>query len=262
MIHLHNLAILAALVLPAAALLRAQQADPRVYGGFGSGVWIALPSGHGVRVVVDPPVMPGGPGTVPGSHGEDNGWNHSTGALFHSNSTTSISLASSTFAKLQTVTVRVDPAPNEKHWEAQGSAKVGGVVKARLIHAIGTCHAAASSKTAVIYGGESPTAKDQEAVALAEAGNASIGAQLQIAGFGAGFSTTYAVAGSSESIRALADPKTGRMDRSNSAIIDYTQKGDMAGSVRAGTTGTVATVDLTAKAKGSATISFFLVNGP
>ena len=227
------------------------------YGGPASGGFIYAPKGTKLTVVVDPPVLPGGPGTAPDQSGELNGWNGSQSSLSGSNdSTTQTSANSKSFAKLQTVKVSVDtPAPHERRWECQGSAKVGGVVKAILTDAHGTCHAAGKSKTQVVYAGAKVTAEDQEAIALAHQGSGNVGVTIWVLGV----QVTYDAAGSSDSQKALADSDVGSQLPATSAVIDYVQKGDMAHSIQAAIDGATAKAETQVEAKGSAVVTFVLV---
>lgn len=235
------------------------------YGGTDSGVWVHFPTPGALPVtIIDVPVMPGGKGTEPGSFGEigNDHWNHSKSTLTSTNSTTTIIADTKTFAKLQTVTVSMPTPPNEKHWEAQGKAVVGGRVSASLEDAHGTCHALASSKTAIVYGAVAVESLSVQGVALAHATSTHVGASVEIGRFGGvGFSISYAAAGTGEQDKALGDQKTGVQSRADQAIIDYTQNGDMAYAYQAVVGGPNASCALSADPKGSAVVTFILVNG-
>ena len=243
----------------------AQSPSGNRYGGAASGVHITLPANAGgVSVVVQRPVLPGGRGTKPDNSSQElGGWNGAVAALSGANPSSSPEASARAFAKLQTVRVDLlQPAPPEHHWETQATAAVGGSVSAHLQDAHGSCHAAASSKTSVVYGPEQKAvASDRQAIALVHQGSALVGAELSILGCGAEFTTTYATAGTSASIQALADADTGNRCRGSSAVIDYVQKGDMAYTVQTAAGGGVAKAALEAKTLGSVDLHFFLVSG-
>jgi len=184
------------------------------------------------------------------------GWNGSTGSFDVTNPAATDVDGAKAYGKLQTVTVKMDPPPPDTHWECTGAAKVGGFASAQLISAYGHCHAAAESKTTVIYGGEKLVAEDKKAVAVAEQGHGLIGATITPLGF----TTTYLIAGSSALVSVLADSDPGKKARADGATIDYVQKGDMAYQIRANS-GTPAQCKVKAEAKGSATLEFVVVAG-
>lgn len=235
-------------------------ANGPAYGGRASGTVITAPLGTLLTVVVDPPVAPGGPGTVPDSGGEFNGWNGCKSEL--TAETTDIGVDkvdAKTFAKLQTVSVRMNlPAPNEMHWECQGTATVGGLVEAQLTQAHGTCHAGGRSKTSVVYGGQTVVADKTEAIALSKTATGQVGGNVWVLGI----LVTYAMAGSEKSEKAIADIATGTQARATSAIIDYVQQGDMACSIRSASAQVLAKSYTLVEVKGSAKLTWTLVTGP
>ncbi len=265
--HIARIAIALMAAMQCGANLTAQTppADVGVgYGGAKTGAWITLPIGAGgVRAQPEPAVLPGGPDTEPETSGEMNGWNGSKSRLKATNDTTTRMADAKTFAKMQTIRIALTmAAPAEMHWELQGSAKVGGIVKALFKDAHGSCHSAAQSVTAVIYGAaQKVKAEDRQTIALVHASSAQVGGGLQVLGCGPAYSASYDVATSSVVTKALAGQDTGNQTRATSAVIDYTQRGDMAYSFKRQVAGTPAVVDTEAVAKGSATLVFFLVNG-